>query len=147
MADQYHGQANVTGGLPAYKEASLGARFLASLFDLVVIPILLGIVFGLLFFAAPPTLRNIVLVFVNIAWTCLRDVRGGVGPGKKMAGIKVITVSGGEPTLGQYIMRNILIWIPFLLLIGFIIEVIMIFILKKDRLGDQWAKTKVVSVR
>ncbi len=144
---EYQGQMNVTGGMPVGKEASLGARFLASLFDLVVIPILLGIIFGLLFFAAAPTLRNIVLVFVNIAWTCLRDIRGGVGPGKKMAGIKVVTVDGGTPTLGQHILRNILIWVPFILLIGFIIEVFMIFVLRKDRLGDQWAKTKVVSVR
>ncbi|MBN1493869.1 MAG: RDD family protein [Candidatus Omnitrophica bacterium] len=147
MSDQIQGNVNVSGGLPVVKEATLGARFLAALFDLVIIPIILGIMFGLLFFAAAPALRNIVLIFVNIAWTCLRDIAGGAGPGKRMAGLKVVTTDGGQPSVGQYILRNILLWVPFVLLIGFIIETVMIFIVKKDRLGDRWAKCKVVSVK
>ena len=137
--------AGAAGSSPG-GEATIGARFLAALFDLVVIPVVLGIIFGLLFLQAPPTLRNVVLVFVNIAWTCLRDIQGGAGPGKRMAGIKVIDAkTGGAPSLGQLVFRNILIWIPFILLFGFIIEAIIIFITKKDRLGDRWAGCKVVS--
>lgn len=146
MTEQMNAGINVVSAPVSGKEPTLGARFLASLFDLIIVPIILGVVFGLLFFAAPPALRNVVLIFVNVAWTCLRDMIGGAGPGKRMAKIKVISVdNGGVPTLRKLIIRNLLIWIPFVLMIGFPIEVIRIFIMKKDRLGDLWAKTKVVS--
>ena len=48
--------------------ASKGKRFAAGLIDLVVIPIVLGIVIGLVLLSAPDMVRSIVLVLVNIAW-------------------------------------------------------------------------------
>ena len=147
MTDGLREGLTITGGdsAPEGKEPTLGARFLAALFDLFLMPIILSVVFGLLFFAAPDTLRLIVLVVVSIAWTCLRDVKGGQGPGKRMAKIKVIdTATGQVPTVWQLILRNVLLWVPYVLLFGYPIEMFIIFILKKDRLGDRMAKCKVI---
>ena len=44
---------------------------------------------------------------------------------------------------GQGFMRNILLIIPFVLVLGYIVEIILLAA-KGDRLGDKWAKTKVV---
>ncbi len=38
------------------------------------------------------------------------------------------------------------IWIPFVLMFGFVIEGICVLI-KKGRIGDGWAKTRVVSAK
>ena len=143
MVDEIQPQGSVGGD----DQVGLGARFLASLFDLVIIPIVLGVIFGFIFFNAPTGMRNTVLVFVNVVWTCFRDLMGGAGPGKRMAGIKVVDANGNAPSIVQLVIRNVLLWIPFVLIVGFIIESVMIFILRKDRLGDRFAKCKVVSSR
>ena len=137
----------LVGGAPAGPEiASKGKRFLAAIFDLIVIPIILGVVAGLLLIAAPAGIRNVILIVVNIAWMTLKDVAffGGAAPGKKMAGIKVISVDSGQKiSMGQAFIRNILLIVPFVLVIGYIVEIIML-IATGERLGDKWAKTKVV---
>lgn len=135
----------VSGGAAAPELASKGKRFLAAIFDLVIIPILLGVVAGLVLINAPDALRNTLLVLVNVAWMTLRDIRNGAGPGKKMAGIKVVNAETGEcPTFGQLVVRNITLIIPFVLVLGYVVEIIMLLV-KGERLADKWAKTKVVS--
>ena len=139
-------QQGVVGGPPPTPEvASKGKRFLAAIFDLIIIPIILGVIAGLLLFAAPIGLRNIILIVVNILWMTLKDLMWeGAAPGKKMAGLKVISIETGKKiSLAQGFIRNILLIIPFVLVIGYIIEIIMLAT-KGERLGDKWAKTRVV---
>ncbi len=121
--------------------ASKGKRFAAGLVDLVVIPIALGIVIGLVLLAAPELVRSIVLVIVNIAWLVFRD--SVYSPGRAMIKIKLVSMTGEKVTILQAIIRNILLIIPFVLVVGYIVEIIML-IVKGHRLADNWAKTQVV---
>ena len=121
--------------------ASKGKRFAAGLVDLVVIPIVLGIVIGLVLLAAPDMVRSIVLVLVNIIWLVFRDAV--YSPGRAMVKIKLISLTGEKPTWLQALIRNILLIIPFVLVVGYIVEIVML-IAKGHRLADNWAKTQVV---
>ena len=121
--------------------ASKGKRFAAGLIDLVVIPIVLGIVIGLVLLAAPDMVRSIVLVIVNIIWLVFRDAV--YSPGRAMVKIKLISLTGEKPTWLQALIRNILLIIPFVLVAGYIVEIVML-IVKGHRLADNWAKTQVV---
>jgi uncharacterized RDD family membrane protein YckC len=123
--------------------ASKGKRFAAGLIDLVVIPIVLGIVIGLVLLAAPDMLRSVVLVIVNVVWLMFRDAV--FSPGRAMVKIKIISLTGEKVTWLQALIRNILLIIPFVLVVGYIIEIVML-IAKGHRLADNWAKTQVIEV-
>jgi len=126
---------------PQGEAAPKGKRILAAIFDLVIVPIILGIVFGLLLVAADQAVRNVILILVNAGWLIFRDVV--YAPGKAMAGIKLVSASGGKVTIGQAVVRNLLLMVPFVLLVGYIVEMVMIFV-KGERLGDKWAKAQVI---
>lgn len=121
--------------------ASKGKRFAAGLIDLVIIPIILGVVIGLVLLAAPDAVRSIVLVIVNIAWLVFRDAV--YSPGRAMVKIKIVSLSGEKVTPLQAVVRNILLIIPFVLVVGYILEIVML-VAKGHRLADLWAKTQVV---
>ncbi len=121
--------------------ASKGKRFAAGLIDLVVIPIVLGIVIGLVLLAAPDMVRIIVLVIVNILWLVFRDAV--YSPGRAMIKVKLVSLSGTKVTWLQALIRNILLIVPFVLVVGYIVEVVML-ITKGHRLADNWAKTQVI---
>ncbi|MDD5226476.1 MAG: RDD family protein [Candidatus Omnitrophica bacterium] len=123
--------------------ASKGKRFAAGLIDLVVIPIVLGVVIGLVLLAAPDMVRSIVLVIVNIIWLVFRD--SVYSPGRAMVKIKIVSLTGEKVTWLQALIRNILLIIPFVLVVGYILEIVMV-LLKGHRLADNWAKTQVVEV-
>ena len=123
--------------------ASKGKRFAAGLIDLVVIPIVLGVVIGLVLLAAPDMVRSIVLVIVNIIWLVFRDAV--YSPGRAMVKIKIVSLTGQKVTWLQALIRNILLIIPFVLVVGYIVEIVML-IVKGHRLADNWAKTQVVEV-
>jgi len=123
--------------------ASKGKRFAAGLIDLVVIPIVLGVVIGLVLLAAPDMVRSIVLVIVNIIWLVFRDAV--YSPGRAMVKIKIVSLTGQKVTWLQALIRNILLIIPFVLVVGYLVEIVML-IIKGHRLADNWAKTQVVEV-
>ena len=123
--------------------ASKGKRFAAGLIDLVVIPIVLGVIIGLVLLAAPDVVRSIVLVLVNIIWLVFRDAV--YSPGRAMIKIKIVSLTGEKVTWLQALIRNILLIIPFVLVVGYIVEIVML-IVKGHRLADGWAKTQVVEV-
>ena len=123
--------------------ASKGKRFASGLIDLVVIPIVLGIVIGLVLLAAPDMVRSIVLVLVNIIWLVFRDAV--YSPGRAMVKIKIVSLTGEKVTWLQALIRNVLLIIPFVLVVGYIVEIVML-VVKGHRLADNWAKTQVVEV-
>ncbi|OGW86229.1 MAG: hypothetical protein A3C35_02790 [Omnitrophica bacterium RIFCSPHIGHO2_02_FULL_46_11] len=123
-------------------EVPKGKRVISALVDLLAIPILLGIVAGLVLIAVPEGIRNVLLIALNIGWLIFRDVV--FSPGRKMVGLKVTGVEGGKVTIGQAFIRNILLMVPFILVIGYIVEIIFV-LTKGNRLADGWAKTHVVS--
>lgn len=129
-------------GASAGQAAPKGKRFLAGLFDLVVIPIILGIVIGFLLLNAGEAIRNVILVLFNIGWLVFRDYV--FSPGRALVGLKLVSLSGGKVTVVQALLRNILLIIPVVLLVGYIVEIISV-LSRNQRLADQWAKTRVVT--
>lgn len=123
--------------------ASKGKRFAAGLIDLVVIPIVLGVLIGLVLLAAPDMVRSIVLVLVNVIWLVFRDAV--YSPGRAMVKIKIVSLTGEKVTWLQALIRNVLLIIPFVLVVGYIVEIVMV-LWKGHRLADSWAKTQVVEV-
>ena len=124
------------------ESAPKGKRFAVAIIDLIIIPIVIGILAGLILLAVPEMVRNILLVVINIAWLVIRDFV--FSPGRKMVGLKLISLTGEKVTLQQALVRNILLVFPFVLVIGYILELAMI-LGKGDRLADRWAKTRVVA--
>ena len=138
-----NGGTGVVGGPSLQGEsAPKGKRFVSALVDLLAVPILLGIVAGLILLAVPEGIRNVILIAINIGWLLFRDMV--FSPGRKMVGLKLEGLGGGKVTIGQAFIRNILLMIPFVLVVGYIIEIIFIAT-KGHRLADTWAKTHVVS--
>ena len=136
-------QAGEVGGSSVAEVAPKGKRIAAAIIDLIIIPILLGIIVGVLLLAAPDGVRNTLLILVNIAWMIFRDAV--FSPGRKMVGTMIKSTEGtGKVSVGQAFIRNILLIIPFVLVVGYIIEVVFL-LTKGERLADGWAKTRVVN--
>lgn len=121
--------------------APKGKRMAAGVVDLILIPILLGVIAGLLLLNAPDGTRNVVLIVLNIGWMIFRDAV--FSPGRKMVGTQLISLTGGKPTIGQAFIRNVLLMIPFVLIVGYIVEIVSV-LTKGERVADHWAKTRVV---
>lgn len=122
-------------GTPELRKADNGNRIVAYLIDcLVMIPVFLIPILGL---------------FVGVAYYITRDslpFLDGQSIGKKAMGLRAVTEDGQPLTnnWGPGIIRNIVLLIPFFPLI----ELIVLLTNDKGlRLGDQWAKTKVVSIK
>ncbi|MBI4972058.1 MAG: RDD family protein [Candidatus Omnitrophica bacterium] len=134
--------ADVVGGGAGLTLASKGKRIASDVVDLLFIPIVIGFVIAFLLLAAAEPVRNTVLIIVNVVWMLFRDLV--FSPGRKMVGIKLASLSGEKITPAQAVIRNILLIIPFVLLVGYILETIMILV-KGERLEDGWAKARVVN--
>lgn len=139
MADFSSGSS--VGGSSGPAVASKGKRIAAGVIDLILIPIFLGVVAGLLLLNAPEGIRNVILIVLNIVWMIFRDTV--FSPGRKMVGTKLASLSGDKVTIAQAFIRNILLIIPFVLVIGYIVELVAL-IVKGERVADGWAKTRVV---
>jgi len=114
--------------------ASDGNRIIAYLIDVAVVVAL----------AFVPVLGWIV----GAAYLLTRDglpFLDGQSIGKKAMKIRAVSEDGQPLTnnWGPVVIRNIVLWIPFFPLIELIV---MLTNPQKLRLGDQWAKTKVISV-
>ena len=86
---------------------------------------------------------------VGIAYALTRDALpflDGQSIGKKAMGLRAVTEDGQPLTnnFGPSLIRNIVLFIPFFPLVELIV---MLTNSNKLRLGDQWAKTKVVSLK
>lgn len=124
----------------------LQKRFLAAFIDLFCVPFVIYFVIGYLNRGNPPLY---ITVAVNIFWLAVRDLFNGAGPGKRLCSLRVIRRDTGQPLqtkdIPHALLRNILLYIPLVLILGYIIEIVMLTA-KKERLGDIWAKTEVVDV-
>ena len=135
----------VTGGSPSGAAAApKGKRFAAGAIDLIVIPIVLGLLIGFLMVVLKVPeggVRETLLIIANIAWLLFRDTV--YSPGRAMIGLKLVSLTGDKVALPQAAIRNILLIIPFVLLVGYIVEIIAL-LSKGERVADTWAKTRVV---
>jgi uncharacterized RDD family membrane protein YckC len=132
----------ISGGVQGPALAAKGRRFAAGIVDLIIIPVVLGLLIGIVLLNVPDLVRSIILILVNIAWLIFRDAV--YSPGRAMVGIKLVSLTGGKVTIAQAFLRNVLLLIPFVLVVGYLIE-IGFLLAKGERLADSWAKTRVVS--
>jgi uncharacterized RDD family membrane protein YckC len=133
---------SMSGGPIGLQPASKGKRIASGVIDLILIPIILGLVIGLMLIAVPDAIRSVILVLVNIAWLVFRDFV--YSPGRAMVGLKLVSLTGEKVSLGQAFIRNILLIIPFVLVIGYIVEFVALLV-KGERVADSWAKTRVTT--
>lgn len=124
--------------------APKGRRFAAGIVDLIIIPVVLGLIVGVLLLNVTDVIRSVILILVNIGWLLFRD--SVYSPGRAMVGVKLISLTGEKATLAQAFIRNILLIIPFVLVIGYIVEIIAL-LATGERVADRWAKTRVVSAQ
>jgi uncharacterized RDD family membrane protein YckC len=127
ILDQPTGSSNQT-------VANDGNRIVAYLIDMIII----------IFLAFIPILGWIA----GLAYAVTRDglpFLDGQSVGKKVMKIRAVTQDGQPLTnnWGPAIVRNIVLFIPFFPIVEL---VVMLTNPNKLRLGDQWAKTKVISV-
>ena len=121
-----------------------GKRFLADLIDLIAVPVVLGVIFGILLLVlhVPERINTILLIVVNVAWMMVRDLLWA--PGRKLMGLKLVGIGGDKVLLWQALVRNLLLILPGVLVLGYPVEAITVFLVKGDRLMDGLAKTRVV---
>ncbi len=133
-----------------YDVARLLDRFLALLIDFVILGIVLTIIS--LFVAATPVFGTVVTYFLLIPIVLFYSftfewLMNGQSPGKKVLGIKVVKLSGDQPTLNDYLIRwafrSIDIWFSLGTLGGLFISSST----KGQRLGDLVADTAVIKVK
>ena len=122
--------------------APKGRRFASAFVDLFLIPIILGLILGLLMIAVPDGPRSAILILVNIGWLLFRDVI--YSPGRAIVKLKLISLTSEKVSWVQALIRNILLIVPFVLVVGYIVELVAV-LAKGDRVADRWAKTRVVS--
>ena len=125
------------------KLASKGKRCAAAIVDFLLVPIVTGVGLGLLFVAAKTDQSIQKWIFIGLAtvWLIIRDAIGS--PGRAMVGIILRKTDGSAVGLGTAIGRNIHLMIPFVSLLGFLVEFIAL-LSTGHRLADQWAHTVVV---
>ena len=123
--------------------ASTGKRYLAQIVD-QFIAIGLGFLAAYVFDAAGMKEIGIALFWlIYIAYILLNDgLPNGQSLGKKLLSIKVINKASAEScSYGESFIRNITTVIPFLAMI----DALMIFGIKRQRMGDKIANTLVVN--
>lgn len=154
-----------------FEIAEFHKRLLAYLIDFVLIFIYIISMAYLLFGGFNLTGESIGFVFIVVLlpvlfYTTASEVlMAGQTIGKRILHIKVVSLDGGEPTLGQYLLRWFLrfyewgfiifsffqgnIGFGFIILIigGFTSIIIMAITAKSQRLGDVAAGTVVVNTR
>jgi uncharacterized RDD family membrane protein YckC len=83
-------------------------------------------------------LGSFLMAYVLIT---LRDGWGGESPGKRIIGLRVIhSVGGASAGWGDSVKRNIILVVPVIP----IVVIVQIFSGNGLRLGDEWARTKVI---
>ncbi len=125
--------------------APVGKRIVAGLIDFVVVPVVIGIVLGILFVVLgnviPEAVRSVILILANIVWLIVRDTV--VAPGRLIMKLKLVSLTSDKVSLVQAVLRNILLIIPVVLIVGYVLELVWVCV-KGNRLADSWAKTQVV---
>jgi uncharacterized RDD family membrane protein YckC len=119
-------------------------RAIAFIFDFLVCCIIQTILMYFLVFrnvgtgfSSTAIFSKILLIsYVSILYLMFRDIIGKRSIGKTIMGVEIINANGRIPFVWQRLVRNIT-WLlgPF--------EIIY-FAIKKERLGDEIAKTKII---
>lgn len=128
--------------IEASASASRGKRFIAAMIDLILVPVLLGAFLALFtFWLFGTNAFNFLFYLVYVGWVIFRDTI--FSPGRSLVGISLISLEGEKVTVQQAFKRNLLIILPFIGILGYLVEMISL-IMTGERVMDSWAKTKVI---
>ncbi len=129
--------------------ASLGDRILAFIVDAAIIG---TYIFMITIFFAPLISGGNYVVLIVLGLPVLfysllfETLSNGQSPGKKVREIKVVKLDGGEPGIGNYLLRWILRPID-ITLYGAVAMLCIIITRNGQRLGDLAAGTTVIKIR
>ncbi len=130
-----------------YEFAGVGYRIGAFLIDIIVLFSASSIFISLLAEVIPYTEYLISAPLFLFYFLVSEIVLDGQSIGKKAADLKVIKISGKQPTLGDYVIRWLFSFIDFYLTLG----LMAIFMIKttrqSQRLGDLIAGTTVIRMK
>ncbi|MDF3078900.1 MAG: hypothetical protein K0S09_2789 [Sphingobacteriaceae bacterium] len=136
-----------------YEVASVGDRILGNLIDIATFVALCLLVFavamisrgGLENFSVGFSVLPIALIILWAFYDLICEVFfNGQSIGKKAMKIRVISLDGGRPTLGQYLIRWLLRIVDFTLTSSLGAMICVIATEKKQRIGDIAAGTTLV---
>lgn len=144
----------------SYELAGLGSRFLAAVIDtfivalgIAVLALAAWVIRGLITGNAEPSaitaivvLSAALLLYVGY-FTFYESTAGGQSPGKRMTGLRVVSVDGAAVSPEQAAVRNILRLVD-LLPVSYAVGLVSILVTARNqRLGDLAAATMVVKER
>ena len=138
-----------------YELASVGDRIIGRIIDWIVLfayIVLIAFFIGFSKFgnfgSGLSWLLILLIIFPVIFYDLLCEMQlNGQSVGKKVMGIKVISLTGGQPTFSQYLIRWVFRLIDFTFS-GSLLALIMVAAsAKKQRLGDLIAGTAVVKTK
>jgi len=144
----------------SYELAGLGSRFLAAVIDtfivalsVVVLALAAWVIRGVITgnaapssFAAVVVISAAVLIYIGY-FTYFESTAGGQSPGKRLTGLRVVSVDGAAVSPEQSAVRNILRLVDLLPLLYAVGLVSILVTARNQRLGDLAAATMVVKER
>lgn len=137
-----------------YELASVGERITGYIIDWLVIIAYCIIIFATIGFGSAGGFFNgyawiVIIVFIPpFFYHLLSEILlNGQSIGKKVMGIKVISLTGAQPSIGQYLIRWLFRILDFSVAGGLIALLLVIVTQKKQRLGDVVAGTTLVKTR
>jgi uncharacterized RDD family membrane protein YckC len=137
-----------------YVPGSLGDRIVARLIDKIILGAYIIVVLAIIGFSnfSQFTSNNGWIVFLLILPVVFYHLIcelafDGQSAGKKVMAIKVISLTGEQPSIGQYLNRWIFRLVDFTLTGNFLAVIMVAVSEKKQRLGDLVAGTAVVKTK
>lgn len=136
-----------------YELASVGDRVVGRIIDLLIIGAYAILVILLFSFSSNSgSGPNFLLIFVLLLPVIFYDLilemwLNGQSVGKRVMSIKVISLTGEQPSFGQYLLRWLFRIIDFSLLSGLVALITVAVSEKKQRLGDMVAGTVLVKTK
>lgn len=137
-----------------YETASVGDRILATLLDVLI---LVGYMIGItIFFAGMPDLGgraagwavSVIIILPLFLYDLICELAlDGQSLGKRQMKIKVIRLDGGQPNLGNYLLRWLFRVIDIQLSMGGVAILTLMINGKGQRLGDIAAGTTVIKLK
>ena len=128
--------------------ASVGDRIVAYIIDALILAAYFVFILILVSGFSSGELTIFILSIPMFFYSLLFEIFGnGQTPGKRARNIKVVTVTGGEATLGKYLLRWLFRLIDIYFMYG-AVGVITIAVTKNgQRIGDMVAKTTIIKIR
>jgi uncharacterized RDD family membrane protein YckC len=133
-----------------YELGSLGDRIIGAIIDYIVVIAYLIIMMAVFVYRSSDVspyvfiLLLLPVVFYDLISELLLN---GQSLGKKAMGIKVISISGDQPSLSQYLIRWVFRLVDFTLSSTMVAVVMVAATEKKQRLGDLIAGTVLVKTK